>query len=111
MNIPQPLMDLLNKVEPGQRVMAFAVPLRVFRVICVDETYNSFRVEQLVMTTKSAFNPRGSWRTLSMHGGQVPFQAYPQALAASHKAQNDLRNKLLKGQLESQQAASRIIRP
>ena len=110
-NIPPPLVDLLNKVEPGQCIITFAVPLRIFRVISVDANYNSFRAEQLVRTNKDAFNPKGTWRTLSVHGSKVPWQAFTLALAATHKAQAELRNKLLEAQREAQQAAQRIIRP
>lgn len=109
-NIPQPLIDLLHKVDPGEQIMTFAVPLRIFRVVAVDETYHSFRVQQLVRTNKDAFNPRGTWKTLSLHGGKHPWDSYTSAFAAAHKAQADLKTKLLKVQRESQQAVQRSIR-
>ena len=110
-NIPQSLIDLLHKVDPGEIIMTFAVPLRIFRIVAVDDTYHSFRVQQLVRTNRDAYNPKGTWKTLSLHGGKRPFDAYAQAIAAAHKAQADLRNKLIKAQQSSQQAVQRIIRP
>lgn len=94
--LAQPLIDILNKCEDGQRIMCHMVPLRVIRVIAVDTSWCSFRVEQLNLTNKDPNNPRGSWATLSAHTNPVAGQAYPIAWEAATKAQNELRGKLQK---------------
>lgn len=94
--LPQPLIDLLNKCEAGQRVMMFMVPLRIVRVLATDEQMRCFRVEQLVITNKDVQNPRGSWQTLSVHGSEVQGQSWAVACEAAVKAQAELKAKLTK---------------
>lgn len=95
-HLPQPLIDLLNKCEPGQRVMLYMVPLRIVRILATDENMKCFRVEQLVITSKDVQNPRGAWQTLSTHGSEVPGQSWAVACEAAVKAQADLKAKLIK---------------
>lgn len=94
--LPQPLIDLLNKCEPGQRIMLFTVPLRIIRIIATDEHMKCFRVEQLIITNKDPQRPFGNWATLSTHGSEVPGQSWSVACEAAVKAQADLKAKLLK---------------
>lgn len=94
--LPQPLIDLLNKCEPGQRVMLFAVPLRIIRVTATDDNMKCFRVEQLVITNKDPQKPCGNWATLSTHGSEVPGQSWQVACEAAAKAQAELKAKLIK---------------
>lgn len=94
--LPQPLIDLLNKCEPGQRVMLYTVPLRIIRIIATDDQMKCFRVEQLVITNKDPQKPHGNWTTLSTHGSEVPGQSWAVACEAAVKAQADLKAKLMK---------------
>lgn len=98
----KPLADLLNKVDAPARVMGFAWPSRIIRVTTTDESYRTFRVEQLILTKNDPHNPRGTWNTLSTHGSERPGESYPVALEAACKAQSDLRAKLLKRRAERQ---------
>ena len=91
----KPLIDLLNKVEnPAHRIMLFTVPLRIVRLISTDESFKTFRVEQLIITSKDPSNPRGTWNTLSTHGSEQPGGAYHDAVEAAIAAQTNLRRKL-----------------
>lgn len=110
MNIGPVLADLLNKVEPGQQIITHGVPLRIFRVTAIDESFRTFRVEQLVMHNRDPHNPRGFWKALTTHGGAGPWDSYTDAFAAMCKAQTHLKAKLTKIQRERQQSM-RIIRP
>lgn len=93
--LPQPVIDLLNKIEnPNHRVMAFAVPLRMLRIVATDTTFKTFRVEQLVITNQNPHDPRGNWTTLSTHGSDTPGAAYNDAGTALLEAQTNLRRKL-----------------
>jgi hypothetical protein len=103
MSLPQPLVALLNKVDtPGHRVMMFMVPLRIVRVISTDDTFMTFRVEQLVITGKNPMDPRGTWTTLSTHSGQVAGAAYQNACKAGIEAQADLTRKLERQMAQTQ---------
>lgn len=90
------LTALLNKVDPPSRIMFHCVPLRVVRVVAVDEAFKSFRVEQLVMTGRDMNDPKGHWKTLSAHSSPIMGESYQPAAQAAVKAQNDLRYKLTK---------------
>lgn len=92
----QPIIDLLHKVDsPKQKIMLFTVPMRMIRVVATDsESFKTFRVEQLLLTSKDVHNPRGSWNTLSTHGSETPGASYQDAVEAALKAQVNLRNKL-----------------
>lgn len=105
--LAQPLIDLLNKADPGQKVVAFMVPLRIIRITATDETCGTFRVEQLNITGKDPNNPRGAWATLSTHSNPVPWGAYKTAFDAAAKAQNDIRTKLQK----KMAAQQKLVRP
>lgn len=102
--LPRPLVDLLNKVDTsGHRIMMFMVPLRIVRVIATDDTFMTFRVEQLVITGKNPMDPRGTWTTLSTHSGRVAGAAYQDAREAGEKAQADLTRKLQRQMAQTQQ--------
>lgn len=91
------LVPLLNKCEPPARVVAFAVPTRILRILQTDEAGCTFRVEQLV--EHGGFGgpePKGDWKTLSTHGNQVPGQSLSVAFEALWKAQTNLIYKLKK---------------
>jgi len=88
---PPDIVALLNKMEiAGSRVMLFYVPTRIIRVLDVDDTGHTFRVEQLVQTGHN----NGSWRTLSTHGSEIPGQSWAAAVEAGRKSQLDLIAKL-----------------
>lgn len=74
----------------------FTVPLRIIRIIATDDSFKTFRVEQLTITNKDPQKPHGTWATLSTHGGEQPGAAWGVACEAACKAQIDLRNKLMK---------------
>lgn len=101
-HMTQPIIDLLHKCEPNQKVMLFTVPIRMIRVVATDTTFKTFRVEQLLLTNKDVHNPRGSWNTLSTHGSETPGAAYQDAVEAALKAQVTLRNKLAQRQAARQ---------
>lgn len=104
--VAKPIVDLLNKVDPPARVMFHCVPTRIIRVIAIDESFKSFRVEQLIMTGGNRSDPKGTWRTLSTHGGPVAGEAYGIASKAAIVAQNELRKKL-----QARVGKSTILRP
>jgi hypothetical protein len=95
LNIPPPLVDLLNKTEPGWIVFAHMVPTRIFRV-AAHETFKTFRVEQFTRTNSDNMNPQGTWFTKSTHGSDVPGQMLKTACDAATKAQNDFIAKMNK---------------
>lgn len=106
--LPQPLIDLLNKVDsPAQRVMLFTVPLRIIRIICTDESFKTFRVEQLTITNKDPQRPCGTWATLSTHGGEVSGASWGVACEAAVRAQAELKSRLMK----KAQAKQKILVP
>jgi hypothetical protein len=92
------LIALLNKVDiPGARAVAYAVPVRIIRIVQMDDAGLTFRVEQLV--EHGGFggpNPRGAWTTLSTHGSQIAGQGLGPAMEALWQAQKDLVYKLTK---------------
>jgi hypothetical protein len=92
-NIPSPLVKLLNRVDEHYIVVCHFVPTRIIRVTA-HESFKTFRVEQLVRTNKDNLQPQGTWRTLSTHGGEIPFEAFPSVMNAAKKAQDDLREKI-----------------
>lgn len=96
---PHPaLLALLNKVDtPGARALMYAVPVRIIRIVQMDEVGLTFRVEQLI--EHGGFGgpqPRGEWKTLSTHGSQIAGQGLGPAITAMNKAQQDLIYKLRK---------------
>lgn len=86
---------MLNKTEPGFVVFAFMIPTRIFR-ITRSENWKTFRVEQLTRTNKDAFNPQGSWHTLSTHGSELPGKMLDTACKSALQAQVDFRHKMTK---------------
>lgn len=111
-NIPGPLVELLNKTEPGFFCLMHAVPTRIFR-ITVNTQFLTFRVEQLNRSNRDDFNPKGSWVTLSTHGSEVPGGMYDAAFQALKKAQRSFQQKMAK-KLAARfggKPNARIIRP
>lgn len=94
--MPTPLLALVNKVTPPSRAILYCVPTRVIRVIALDDSDLTFRVEQLVITGKDPHNPSGTWTTLSSHSDTRAGGSYAAAIEAALKAQIDLRAKLQK---------------
>lgn len=90
--ITKQVVDLLNKVEPLQRLLLICVPLRMIRVIATDDGFKTFRVEQLVITNKDPI--KGNWTTLSTHSGLQEGSAYSDACKAAHESQKRLHQKL-----------------
>lgn len=90
----KPLLDLMHKVEANQKIMLFMVPARMLRVIATDDSFKSFRVEQLIITNKNAQNPRGSWNTISTHSGPQAGGAWGVACKAASEAQTTLLHKM-----------------
>lgn len=88
------VVDLLHKCEPNQRIMMFAMPSRIVRVVAADESLKTFRVEQLVITNSNPHDPRGTWTTLSTHSGPKEGAAYHDAVKACVAAQDQLRRKM-----------------
>jgi len=103
-NIPAPLVELLNKVDPGYVTFAYMVPTRIIRVIA-DVSFRTFRVEQLVRTNRDNMKPQGTWRTLSTHGSETPGATLGDAMNAAREAQIKLAGKLKARQ------PGRIVRP
>lgn len=99
-------IDLLHKVESPHRIMLFCVPTKCIRLVTIDETFRTFRVEQLVITNNSMHNPRGTWTTLSTHGSETPGASYMDAFKAAEKAQQDLIRKV-----QRQQQKKRLVMP
>lgn len=93
---PKLYADLLNQCEAPRRIMLFTLPLRTIRIVTMDESFKTFRVEQLVMHNNDRHNPKGAWQTLSTHGGAVQGGAYMLAIEAALAAQHELHNKLVK---------------
>lgn len=106
---------LLNRVEPGQRIIMFMVPTRVFRIIQTDETAHTFRVEQLVQHTPPGHpSPMGEWKSVTTHGN--PIEAWTAlmgaAVPAACEAQQNFIHKLKQRMHKREQAdRQRIIRP
>lgn len=93
----KPFADLLNaQCALPRRIMCFTLPLRMIRVVAQDESMMTFRVEQLVLTNKDRLNPKGTWTTLSTHGGQAFMGTYMLALEHAVKAQSELHRKLVR---------------
>ncbi len=102
-NIPPPLVELLNKSEPGFILFCHAWPMRVIRV-SASVDFLTFRVEQLILTNKDRANPKGTWHTKSTHGGQVPGEALKVAMEHFLRAQNSLRAKITRQVQQVQKA-------
>lgn len=99
-----PMLDLMHKTEPNHKIMLFMVPARALRVIATDDSFKSFRVEQLVLTSKDPHNPRGSWNTLSTHSGPQPGGAWGVACKAASEAQEKLMHRM-----QQRQQKARVI--
>jgi len=116
MNIPQALVELINKTEPNFIGFAYALailpgppPRTVFLPLRISAhvDFKTFRVEQLTRTNKDNQNPQGSWHTLSTHGTDVPGQMLATAFQALFKAQKDF-----VGKLNSRvQKTAKLVRP
>lgn len=89
---PTPAMaELLNKVEDGQHIILHMVPTRIIRVIAIDSTFRTFRVEQLVEHVgNSPLAPKGMWKPISTHGSETPWESYGPATEAGWQAQRQL---------------------
>ncbi len=85
-NIPPPLIELLNKVDPGFITFAYMLPTRIIRVVA-STNFKTFRVEQLVRTNRDNMKPQGTWRTCSTHGGEMAGAALSDAMNAAREAQ------------------------
>lgn len=94
-NIPQPLIDLLNKTDHGYVVYAHMVPTRIFRIVR-SENWCTFRVEQLHRTNRDNLSPKGTWATVSTHGDAQPGAMLQTACLAAKKAQEDFQIRLQK---------------
>jgi hypothetical protein len=90
----KPMLDLMHKTDANHKIMLFMVPARALRIVATDDSFMSFRVEQLVITNKDPHNPRGSWNTLSTHSGPQPGAAWNVACQAAAEAQQTLLHKL-----------------
>jgi hypothetical protein len=106
-NIPPPLVNLLNKVDAGYIVFAHFVPMRIIRVIA-SENFKTFRVEQLVLSNADRLNPHGAWTTLSTHGSETAGMMLETAMKAAKEAHDRLRGKLVKKM--QQRAAKGMVR-
>jgi hypothetical protein len=102
--LTQSMVALLNKIDAPMIAVAYMVPLRIIRVVATDDTFTTFRVEQLSVVGRDKNNAMGTWTTLSSHRGDHPGEAYQIAYAAATKAQEDLRRKLARRIQQSQQA-------
>lgn len=102
----KPFIDLMNKVDPPQKIMMFTMPMRAIRIVAMDDEFKTFHVEQLVLTSKDVHNPRGSWALLSTHGNPLPGRAWGVAVDAALKAAAKLKQKL-----EQRHAASSLLVP
>lgn len=83
--LSNPIVDVLNKVDPPHRVMLFCIPIRAIRVVGTDNEFKTFRVEQLV---------KEKWLTLSTHTATQSGGSYAVACQAAIKAQQALITKL-----------------
>lgn len=109
---------LLNRCDASNRLIAFAVPTRVIRLVQVGADALTFRVEQLVEHGGfGTAEPRGEWRTLSSHTSdkQIPGESLGPAFNALMKAQKVLVARLT-AKMKARNgvrpnAASRIIKP
>ena len=89
------LIVLLNHTDGADRVMAHMVPTRILRITNVRNEDMTFRVEQLTLTSRPhAPEPRGTWRTLSTHGGQRPGEGLAPAFADAVNTQKKLVSQL-----------------
>jgi hypothetical protein len=100
---------LLNKCEPGNRIIAFAVPTRIIRMVQVGEDALTFRIEQLV--EHGGFgtpNPKGAWTTLSSHSSdkKIPGESLGPAFGALIQAQ-----KILVARLTAKMKARNGVQP
>ena len=109
MNIPQALVELLNKTDESFIVFAHMVPTRVFRV-CASLNFCTFRVEQFTRTNKDNFNPKGSWHTLSTHGSETPGAMLDTACKAAMAAQKNFIGKLTNRRVPTPQQILRTMR-
>lgn len=101
-NLPNKAVnDLLNKVDPPQRAMAFCVPTRVIRVIATDDSFRTFRVEQLVLTNRNPVDPKGNWTTISTHGSATVGASYNDAMNAAMEAQKKMLHQMKQRQKPS----------
>ena len=116
-NIPQPLIDLINKtdpnfmvfahgcvVSPGSNARTVFLPLR----ISVSLDFKTFRIEQLIRTNKDPYKPQGSWSTLSTHGSETDGAMLRTACEAFFKVRQDFIGKLNN---RVQNNARKIMRP
>lgn len=94
-NIPQALIALLNKTDPGYIPYAFMVPTRIFRVIA-DVSFRTFRVEQFIRHNRNNLDPKGAWRTLSTHGSETAGVMLMTAMKAAAAAQLQYQEKMVK---------------
>jgi hypothetical protein len=95
-DIPPHIAVELHKLDkPEQTIVCFAVPTRVIRIVQMDDSAKTFRVEQLVWSVPPPhLNCRGTWRTVSTHGSETPWESYPFALNALREAQQLLASKI-----------------
>lgn len=109
---------LLNKCDAGNRIIAFAVPTRIIRMVQVGEDALTFRIEQLVEHGGfGTAEPRGEWKTLSSHSSDknIPGESLGPAFAALMNAQKVLVARLT-AKMKARSgvkpnSASKIIRP
>lgn len=95
-DIPPHIAKELHKLDNDrQTIICFAVPTRVIRIVQMDHDAKTFRVEQLVWSVPPpSMNCKGTWRTVTTHGSDKPWESYPHALNSLREVQQLLVSKI-----------------
>ena len=110
LNVSAGMTALLNKVDPGHICFCHMVPARIIRVIAT-ETFQSFRVEQLVRTNRDDDNPTGTWRLLSLHSSDIPGMKLSDAMMDAGERQKKLISQLNERLEQRFPTPRRLVRP
>jgi hypothetical protein len=95
-DIPPHIAVQLHKLDKAeQTILCFAVPTRMIRIVQMDHDAKTFRVEQLVWTVPPPhLNCSGTWRTVTTHGSDKPWESFPYALKSLKETQQLLVSKI-----------------
>lgn len=95
------VFEIINAGDDGWTILAVAVPTRGLRVI-----YNlnamTFRVQQLMP------GEGYTWRTVSSHAGDVPWESYSAAMQDMIDKQARLKEKIKLAQRDARKAAENV---
>lgn len=101
---------LLNKTDDGHICFCHMVPTRILRVTASD-TFQSFRVEQLVRTNRDDNDPTGTWKLLSLHSSDTPGMKLQDAMFDAAAKQEKLISQLNERMEAKFPTRKQLVRP